>query len=158
MKYNFILGTLVLCLFSYTPTNAVVSVQHTPEVIADAISTKFSPEDIRKISPEAFEKASGRKMSWLERTFFKTARNKVARNLEKSALDQDIDTDSMGFWSAVAGIAGFLIIWIPIIRIIGFLLGIAGLVLGILSISREGTGVTNLLGIIFGAAAMLIFL
>jgi hypothetical protein len=158
MKYSIILGTLVWCIFSYAPAIAAVVQHKTPVVQAATVNMSYSPEDIRSIMPEAYEKASGRKMSLLERTFFKVARNKVARKLEKSKLDQDIDADSMGFWSAVAGIAGFLVIWIPIIRIIGFLLGIAGLVLGILSVSREGAGVTNILGIIFGAAALLIFL
>ncbi len=161
MKYYAVFGLLIFLVVSVNALHAAVSVQQvrgSKTAYSGQPSLLVSPEEVRELDLRVYEKATGKKMSWMERTLFKVARKKVARDMERFSASQDLDTDTMGFWSAVAGIGGFLIIWIPIIRLIGFLLAIAGLVLGILSITREEVGVMNLLGIIFGAAAMLIFL
>jgi len=81
-------------------------------------------------------------------------------------MNENVDSDKRGtlaVLSLIFGIAGVVIGWVPVVNFLGFLLGIAAIVLGAIEIKKisQGSSSTSgkgiaIAGIILGAVAIVL--
>ena len=141
---------------------AVVVVQHqegeTTATATAAAAADFTVADFLNMTPKQYAEQSGEKMSFTKKLAFKMVQNKVKKQVAKGKVDASAPAsgNTMSLLSLIFGASGILLIWI--VGLVGLLLGIAGLVLGLVSMKNDGSNVMNLLGTIFGGLTVLLYL
>ncbi len=135
---------------------AVVTSQENQPALAE--STAFSVEDFLNMTPKQFEEQSGQKMSFVQKIAFKMAQNKAKKQVAKGKLDANTpaSASTMSLLALVFGAAGLVLLFVS--GLVGLLLGVAGFVLGLVAMKKEGSNVLNILGTIFGGLAILLFI
>lgn len=124
-------------------------------------NTELTVEQFLNMTPKSFEEHSGQKMPWYQKLAFKMVQKKVKKKTAKGELDPaaTYTPGKMSLLSLIFGSLGMITILLPAV---GFFLGVgfsvAGLVLGIVAIKREGSNVMNILGIVFSATTLTIVL
>jgi hypothetical protein len=142
---------------------AVVVVQHqegeTTATATAAAAADFTVADFLNMTPKQYAEQSGEKMSFTKKLAFKMVQNKVKKQVAKGKVDASAPAsgNTMSLLSLIFGGVGLLSLVLPI-GIFGLLLGVAGLVLGLVAMKKEGSNVMNLLGTIFGGLTVLLFL
>lgn len=108
-------------------------------------------------------KANGKKLNAIERFGYKKAQKIVRKAQKAGLLDKIAESEGgdrggknrRGLLATIFGGIGLLLIWLPIIGL-GF--GIAGLVIGILGVVKDGANALNLVGLILGGIVTLVWL
>ncbi len=136
---------------------AVVTPQENEPAVAE--SAQVSVEDFLNMTPKQFEAQSGQKMSFVQKVAFKMAQNKVKKQVAKGKLDvhAPASASTMSLLSLIFGATGLLLLLL-VSGILGLALGIAGFVLGLVAMKKEGSNVMNILGTVLGGLAVLLFL
>lgn len=162
MKKQFVLSfALIFTLLSLQSFGAVVvNPQHAeaPEMVASVQQPELTVGDFLNMTPKQFEEQSGRKMSWTKKLAFKMVQKKVKKKAAKGEVDLNTAAagNTMSLLSLILGAGGFVLLWV--VGLLGLLMGIAGFVLGLVAMKKEGSNVMNLLGVIFGAATVLMLI
>lgn len=135
---------------------AVVNTQENQQTVAE--SAQVSVEDFLNMTPKQFEEQSGQKMSFVQKVAFKMAQNKVKKQVAKGKLDANAPASAgtMSVLALVFGAAGLVLLFVS--GLFGLLLGIAGFILGLVAMKKEGSNVMNILGAVFGGLSILLFL
>lgn len=84
--------------------------------------------------------------------------NLLQKKIAKHNSSGASGTNTMSLLSMIGGIGGFLFIFIPYVGILGLLMAIAGFVLGLVAMKKEGSNVMNILGVVFGGLTIFLFL
>ncbi|MBX2929114.1 MAG: hypothetical protein KF852_14850 [Saprospiraceae bacterium] len=161
MKKQFVLSfALIFTLFSLQSFGAVVvnpQAAEMPEAAASVQQPELSIGDFLNMTPKQFEEQSGQKMSWTKKLAFKMVQKKMKKKAAKGELELSAAAgNTMSLLSLILGAGGFVLLWV--VGLLGLLMGIAGFVLGLVAMKKEGSNVMNLLGVIFGAATVLMLI
>jgi len=127
---------------------------------AEPAAAGITVADFINMTPKEYAEQSGEKMSFAKKLAFKMVQNKVKKQVAKGKVDASAPAsgNTMSLLSLIFGAVGIIFIWLPVVGIIGLLLGIAGFVFGLVAMKKEGSNVMNLLGTIFGGLTVLLFL
>lgn len=165
MKPFLVHSLIVVFALLNTPSFAAVVFTAPAGVNQDDVgvthNTGLSIENFLNMTPKAFEEHSGKKMSWTKKLAFKMVQKKVKKKAAKGELDlaASYTPGKMSLLSLIFGSLGMITIFLPVV---GFFLSVgfsvAGLVLGIVAIKREGSNVMNILGIVFSATTLVVVL
>jgi hypothetical protein len=99
------------------------------------------------------------KLSFTQKLALKIVQKKAKRAMKKSMSSGNTDQDQPRTLSKLAlifGSVGLGVILIPYVSVVAIPCAIAGIVLGIIGIKKEGSNAMNILGIVFGGALLVI--
>lgn len=120
------------------------------------INSSISWKALAKLTPQEYEKLTGKKLKFKERIGLKILKWKAKRMAEGKPTDQQ---KKLGRISLIFGIIGIICLFIPVgvIVILGAALGIAGLIVGLKSI-KGNSNVPGIIGVVLSCLILLAFL
>lgn len=158
-----ILLTFLLSAWNTQTFSAVAAVAPAPASIVEtetALEPALSLGELAEMTPREWETQTGEKLGFGKRIAFKIVQKKIKKQAAKGHLDLSAPAgrETMSTLSLIFSVVGIALLFVPVISVLGLLLGIAGFVLGLVSFKKEGTNIKNILGVVFGAAMILLFL
>jgi hypothetical protein len=136
------------CSFSSTPLTAPAHSNNLPALPPNVLNM------VEKLSPREFEKATGKKLRFKERVAYRILQWKLRGNHHEQIDERQRRQANL---SLVFGIASVVFLFIPFLGILSPGLGIAAVVLGIMSL-KGNTNAAGIVGIICGGLTVFLFL
>jgi hypothetical protein len=160
---KFILLPLLLSIWStqiLCAVAAVVPVQQAIMETESAVAPALTLGELVEMTPREWEAQSGEKLSFGKRLAFKIVQKKIKKQAAKGNLDLSAPAgrETLSTLSLIFSVVGLALLFVPVLGFLGLALGIAGFVLGLVSFNKEGTNIKNILGVVFGAVIILLFL
>jgi uncharacterized membrane protein YjjP (DUF1212 family) len=149
---------LILGLVAHSTTGNCALVATAPLQGAEAVidqCTDISPVTTLDV-PQESRKQLRKKLSFTQRIALKLIQKKARKAEAKSRADNTGEKRPLSTLAVIFGSIGLGVIFIPFLAAVAVPCAVAGIVLGILGIKREGANAMNILGIVFCGTLILV--
>ncbi len=153
--------TCAFSSFAVTPNHAI-----NPAIAPNLSSIgEMTIEDFLAVDIKKLQQKSGQKMKWSNRLAFKMIQKKMARKVRKGKLDKTAKFSSVanpanrrGRLSLILSCGGFILLFIPVVGIIGLLAALVGFGIGLSGLKKDEDNTMAIVGTVVGGVVLLLFL
>lgn len=129
---------------------------------------QLTVNDFLAMDFKSYRDAEGKKLNWAKRIVLKGAQKNFAKKVKQGKLEGTANfqesasavnrANRTGRFSLIFAALGLVMLFIPPIALLGFALGTAGFILGLIGLSKDEDPTMAIIGTVVGGIILLVFL